>query len=38
MGTANSVLRWYTPAGAISPHDLMSAIVEYMLAGLTVTQ
>lgn len=35
MGTANSVLRWYTPAGAISPHDLMSATVEYMLAGLT---
>jgi hypothetical protein len=35
MGTANSVLRWYTPAGAISPSDLMSATVQYMLAGLT---
>jgi TetR/AcrR family transcriptional regulator, cholesterol catabolism regulator len=34
MGTANSVLRWYTPAGAISARDLTSATVEYMLAGL----
>lgn len=34
MGTANSVLRWYTPTGAIAPPNLMSATVEYMLAGL----
>jgi Tetracyclin repressor-like, C-terminal domain len=34
MGTANSLLRWYTPAGAISAQELTSATVEYMLAGL----
>jgi TetR/AcrR family transcriptional regulator, cholesterol catabolism regulator len=34
MGTANSLLRWYTPAGPISSADVMSATVEYMLAGL----
>src|ERR1700733_5029629 len=34
MGTANSLLRWFTPAGTISAAELMSATVEYMLAGL----
>jgi AcrR family transcriptional regulator len=34
MGTANSLLRWFTPAGAISAQELTSATVEYMLAGL----
>jgi TetR/AcrR family transcriptional regulator, cholesterol catabolism regulator len=34
MGTANSLLRWFTPAGTISAQELMSATVEYMLAGL----
>lgn len=34
MGTANSLLRWYTPTGAISAQDLISTTVEYMLAGL----
>jgi Tetracyclin repressor-like, C-terminal domain len=34
MGTANSLLRWFTPAGPISAQELMSATVEYMLAGL----
>jgi AcrR family transcriptional regulator len=36
MGTANSLLRWFTPAGAISAQELMSATVEYMLAGLAI--
>lgn len=36
MGTANSLLRWYTPSGAISAQDLKSATVEYMLAGLAI--
>jgi AcrR family transcriptional regulator len=34
MGTANSLLRWFTPAGTISAAELMSATVDYMLAGL----
>jgi hypothetical protein len=34
MGTANSLLGWYTPGGAISAQELTSATVEYMLAGL----
>jgi AcrR family transcriptional regulator len=36
MGTANSLLRWFTPAGAISAPELMSVTVEYMLAGLAI--
>jgi Tetracyclin repressor-like, C-terminal domain len=36
VGTANSLLRWYTPAGAISSSDVSSATVQYMLAGLAV--
>ena len=38
MGTANSLLRWYTPAGAISAQEMMSATVQYMLAGLAVPE
>jgi TetR/AcrR family transcriptional regulator, cholesterol catabolism regulator len=34
MGTANSLLRWFIPTGAISSQDVKSATVEYMLAGL----
>jgi TetR/AcrR family transcriptional regulator, cholesterol catabolism regulator len=34
MGTANSLLSWYTPAGPISAQDVMAATVRYMLDGL----
>jgi TetR/AcrR family transcriptional regulator, cholesterol catabolism regulator len=34
MGTANSLLRWYTSTGTIPPDALVSATVEYILAGL----
>ncbi len=36
MGTANSLLRWYTPAGAIPAEELVSATVEFVMAGLAV--
>ena len=35
MGTANSLLRWYTPAGTLSRELLVETAVKYMLAGLT---
>ena len=34
IGTANSLLRWFTPSAAISAPQLMSATIDYMLAGL----
>ena len=37
MGTANSPLRWYTPAGTISREQLVETTVRYMLAGLAST-
>jgi TetR/AcrR family transcriptional regulator, cholesterol catabolism regulator len=36
MGTANSLLRWFTPAGAIPAPELMSVTVQYILAGLAI--
>ncbi len=35
MGTANSLLRWYTPTGTLSREQLVETTVRYMLAGLT---
>lgn len=34
MGTANSLLRWYTPTGALSQEQLTETTVRYMLVGL----
>lgn len=38
LGTANSLLRWYSPAGAISSPEAISAAVRYMLAGLAADE
>jgi AcrR family transcriptional regulator len=37
MGTANSLLRWYTPTGTLSREQLVETTVRYMLAGLAST-
>jgi TetR/AcrR family transcriptional regulator, cholesterol catabolism regulator len=37
LGTANSLLRWYTPTGTMTPEELISATVAYMLAGMQAT-
>lgn len=34
VGTANSLLRWYTPTGALSREELVETTVRYILAGL----
>jgi TetR/AcrR family transcriptional regulator, cholesterol catabolism regulator len=35
MGSANSILRWYTTAGRISPYDVIGMTTDYVVAGLT---
>ena len=34
VGTANAPLRWYRPSGPMSPRETISAITDFILAGL----
>ena len=34
IGTANSLIRWYRPGGAMSSRDTVEGITEFILAGL----